>query len=138
MKPKAESGVIDLSQVQLSYRDPLTGVWNRRKYDQTIAIEWLRCLRNKSPITLILMDLDYFKQFNDSYGHMAGDECLIKIGEMLKNSFSRASDMVVRYGGEEFIVLLPDTGKEEALIVADKALYQAKDGGKNQIKFLSE
>lgn len=104
---------------QLSFKDPLTGVWNRRKYDQTIAMEWRRCLRYKRPIALILLDIDYFKEFNDSYGHMAGDECLIKIGEMLKNSLSRSSDMVARYGGEEFIVLLPDSGKEDVIKVAD-------------------
>lgn len=170
---------------QISFKDPLTGVWNRRKYDQTIAMEWRRCLRYKRPIALILVDIDYFKEFNDSYGHMAGDECLIKIGEMLKNSLSRSSDMVARYGGEEFIVLLPDSGKEETIKVADmlrlktesmniphekssvsnyvtasigatstvpdsnssyedlfkvadRALYQAKNAGRNQVRFLSE
>jgi diguanylate cyclase (GGDEF)-like protein len=62
----------------LSLKDSLTGVWNRRKYDQTVEMEWCRCLRYKKPIALILLDIDYFKEFNDSYGHMAGDECLFQ------------------------------------------------------------
>lgn len=104
---------------KLTLKDPLTGIWNRRKYDQTIEMEWSRCLRYKRPIALILLDIDYFKEFNDSYGHMAGDECLIEIGKMLDNSLSRSSDMVARYGGEEFIVLLPESGIDEAIKVAD-------------------
>ncbi len=182
---KVELEKINRDLKRLSFKDPLTGLWNRRKYDQTIALEWRRCLRYKRPISLILLDIDYFKEFNDSYGHMAGDECLIKIGEMLKNSLFRSSDMVARYGGEEFTVLLPDSGKEEAITVADmlrqkiesmnipnekslvsnyvtvsigiystvpdsnssyedlfnatdRALYQAKDNGRNQVIFLSE
>ena len=103
---------------QLSFNDPLTGVWNRRKFDQTLEIEWRRCLRNKRHLALLLIDIDNFKEVNDSYGHIAGDECLIKIAQMLKNSLSRASDMVARYGGEEFVVLLPESSKEEAIKVA--------------------
>ncbi len=169
---------------RLSYKDPLTRVWNRRKYDETIEMEWHRCLRYKRPIALLLLDIDYFKEFNDSYGHMAGDECLIKIGETLTNSLSRSSDLVARYGGEEFIVLLPDSGEDGAMKIAemlrlkiesmniphekslvsnyvtvsvgvtstvpdnkysyedlfkaaDRALYLAKDAGRNQVKFIN-
>jgi diguanylate cyclase (GGDEF)-like protein len=68
---------------------------------------------------LLAKDIDYFKQFNDFYGHMAGDECLIKIGEILKDSFGRSSDLVARYGGEEFVVLLSELGREETIKVAD-------------------
>lgn len=103
---------------ELSFKDQLTGVWNRRKYDQMVEMEWHRCLRHKRPIALILLDIDYFKEFNDSYGHMEGDKCLIKIGDILKYSLSRSSDMAARYGGEEFAVLLPDAGEEESIKVA--------------------
>ena len=189
-KEKIEQQKLELEKInknlnQLSFKDCLTGIWNRRKYDETIEIEWRRCLRYKRPIALILLDIDYFKQFNDLYGHMAGDECLIKMGDTLKKSLSRSSDMAARYGGEEFIVLLPDSGKEEAIKIAtmlriniesikiphekssvsnyvtvsigvtstipnnkssyddlfkvvDRALYQAKDAGRNQIKYLSQ
>lgn len=182
---KIELEKVNQTLMQLSFKDPLTGVWNRRKYDQTIEMEWRRCLRYERPIALILLDIDYFKGFNDSYGHMAGDECLIKIGEILKNTLSRSSDLVARYGGEEFIVLLPDSGRDEAIKVADmlrqkiesmniphekslvsnyvtvsigvtftvpninssyedlfkvvdRALYLAKDVGRNQVKYLPE
>lgn len=104
---------------QLSLKDPLTGVWNRRKYDETIDSEWRRCLRYQRPVSLILLDIDYFKQFNDAYGHMAGDECLTKVGKTIKDSLSRSTDMVARYGGEEFIVLLTDMSQEDVIKLAN-------------------
>ncbi|WP_186843658.1 diguanylate cyclase [Acetobacterium tundrae] len=103
---------------KLSLRDPLTELWNRRKYDEAIQLEWLRCLKQQNPIALLFIDVDYFKNYNDQYGHIAGDECLMKIGETLRTSLSRPTDMVVRYGGEEFIVLLSETPKEEAVNIA--------------------
>lgn len=169
-----------------SLKDPLTELWNRRKYDETINLEWNRCLRHQRSIALVLLDIDYFKEYNDYYGHLAGDQCLIKIGQTIKNSLLRSTDMAARYGGEEFIVILPETEEEEEAIkianklrekiealhipheqspvsnyvtvsigvtftipninsshedlfkVADKALYQAKADGRNQVKLLFE
>jgi diguanylate cyclase (GGDEF)-like protein len=103
---------------QLSMRDPLTGVWNRRKYNEAREKAWGRCIRYQRSFALILIDIDNFKQFNDCSGHMAGDQCLIQIAKTLDNSLSRSSEMVARYGGEEFVVLLTDLEKEEALKVA--------------------
>jgi diguanylate cyclase (GGDEF)-like protein len=113
-----ELAKINLELQRLSLNDPLTGLWNRRKYNQTIELEWLRCLKNQKPISLLFIDVDYFKKFNDQYGHVAGDDCLIRIANALRSSLMRSSDMVVRYGGEEFVVLLPETEKEYATKIA--------------------
>lgn len=102
----------------LSLNDPLTGLWNRRKYKETVGLEWQRCLNHQKPISLLFIDVDYFKNYNDLYGHAAGDECLVQIGAILKATLARPSDMAVRYGGEEFVVLLSETGKEDALKIA--------------------
>ncbi|PKM59909.1 MAG: diguanylate cyclase [Firmicutes bacterium HGW-Firmicutes-4] len=120
---KVEQQNLELEQInqelqRLSLNDPLTGLRNRRKYKETVGLEWQRCLNHHKPVSLLFIDVDYFKNYNDLYGHVAGDECLIKIGETLKASLSRSSDMAVRYGGEEFLVLLPETGKEDALKIA--------------------
>jgi diguanylate cyclase (GGDEF)-like protein len=111
---------------RLSLRDPLTELWNRRKYDETIVMEWNRCLRQHRPISLLFIDVDYFKNYNDLYGHVAGDATLIKIGNTLRTALSRPTDMVVRYGGEEFIVLLAETDKEEALSNAHRLLKKVE------------
>jgi hypothetical protein len=104
---KIEQQKLELERVnrqlqELSLKDSLTELWNRRKYDETINLEWNRCLRHQRPIALIFLDIDYFKVYNDYYGHLAGDECLTKIGQTIKNSLSRSTDMAARYGGEEF------------------------------------
>lgn len=99
---------------QLSYLDSLTGIANRRMFDQTFANEWSRCQRNKRPVSLMMIDIDYFKQFNDLYGHQKGDDCLISVAKALNSVSKRASDLVARYGGEEFIILLPETPSKEA------------------------
>jgi diguanylate cyclase (GGDEF)-like protein len=117
-----ELELINQELQKLSLRDPLTELWNRRKYDETIELEWRRCLRYKRPISLLFIDVDYFKNYNDLYGHVAGDECLMTIGETLRAALSRPTDMVVRYGGEEFIVLLAETKKDEAVYIADLLL----------------
>ena len=166
----------------ISLKDPLTGLWNRRYYDDTINKEWLRCLKNKKPISMLLLDVDYFKEYNDFYGHKKGDECLIQIAQAAKNVFKRSSDSVARYGGEEFVIII-EANKDEAIntanilrknienmkiyhqlssvspwvtvsigvtstipgnkfsykeffLTVDKALYQAKDAGRNQVVFL--
>ena len=122
-----ELELINQELQKISLRDPLTELWNRRKYDETIQLEWRRCMRYKRPISLLFIDVDYFKNYNDQYGHVAGDECLIKIGETLRTALSRPTDMVVRYGGEEFIVLLSETGRQEAIHIADMLLQKINE-----------
>ena len=102
----------------LSLKDPLTDLWNRRHYDRTIQLEWNRSLRHKYPLALMMIDIDNFKAYNDCYGHKAGDECLVKVAQTTKEFFRRASDLVVRYGGEEFVVIMPGLGKDEAVNMA--------------------
>ena len=94
---------------RLSQVDGLTGVWNRRYFDEQIEKEWARHARNEAPLSLLMIDLDNFKRFNDTYGHLEGDTCLRKVAEAMENVCSRPADLVARYGGEEFIILLPDT-----------------------------
>jgi diguanylate cyclase (GGDEF)-like protein len=98
----------------LALIDGLTGVGNRRNFDATLEAEWRRCVRAGQPLSLILVDVDYFKRYNDYYGHPAGDVCLQSIASVLKAGFTRSYDMVARYGGEEFVCILPDTPLEGA------------------------
>jgi diguanylate cyclase (GGDEF)-like protein len=99
--------------------DELTGLFNRRYYDQKILAEFRRSKRNLTPLSLIIIDIDYFKVVNDSYGHLAGDQCLVWVGNHLKKSLKRSSDMAFRYGGEEFCIILPDTDERGALAFAE-------------------
>ncbi|MFN3984232.1 MAG: diguanylate cyclase domain-containing protein [Rhodocyclaceae bacterium] len=94
---------------RLSSVDGLTGVANRRVFDETLAREWRRAARRQAPVSLLLADVDHFKQFNDHYGHQAGDECLKSVARALERALRRPSDLVARYGGEEFAMVLPDT-----------------------------
>ena len=109
-------------------KDGLTGIANRRHFDQALAAEWRRCARLGKPLALILIDIDYFKQFNDCYGHQAGDDCLIKVAQCLQSQLNRSYDLVARYGGEEFVCLLPETNlagmqdKAESLLQAIQSL----------------
>jgi diguanylate cyclase (GGDEF)-like protein len=98
----------------LSKTDSLTGLYNRRHFDKIINQEWNRGLRSHSPISCILIDIDYFKKYNDYYGHLAGDKCLVDISLVMKDAFRRAGDLIARYGGEEFIILMPATSAEDA------------------------
>jgi diguanylate cyclase (GGDEF)-like protein len=158
---------------ELATTDALTGLRNRRKFDTEILTEWRRAIRQSSTLALLLIDADHFKQFNDSFGHQAGDQALRAIADCIQVSATRAGDCAARYGGEEFAVLLPGVSANEALVVAerirlrvsalpsdpggltvsigiasltpivtmdhtdlveaaDKALYAAKDAGRNQ------
>ncbi|MDJ0703906.1 MAG: diguanylate cyclase [Leptolyngbyaceae cyanobacterium MO_188.B28] len=95
--------------------DGLTDLANRRRFEQTIEVEWSRCQRNACAMTLVIGDIDYFKQYNDSYGHQQGDVCLRKIAALWGNIFNRPSDLTARIGGEEFAIILPDTHLKQIL-----------------------
>lgn len=105
---------------ELSFKDGLTGVANRRMFDSILEVEWANARRNRQPLSLLLLDIDYFKQYNDLYGHLAGDECLKKVAETLSGAATRARDFVARYGGEEFVLILPETDAAAARLVAER------------------
>jgi diguanylate cyclase (GGDEF)-like protein len=105
---------------KLSYLDGLTGIPNRRFFDESLNNEWRRCAREKQPLALLLIDIDWFKRYNDRYGHQEGDCCLQHVAKALEKELKRGGDLVARYGGEEFVALLPNTSKEGALKVAQK------------------
>lgn len=168
---------------KLSNTDGLTAIANRRFFDEIIIQEVSRAKRKKVPLGLIIMDIDYFKKYNDLYGHQAGDNCLIVFANTIKENLKRKSDFIARYGREEFVVIVPDSNKEnilefanilrekisnlniqhelsefgkitasfgvasiipnedtseiELISLADKALYKAKENGRNKVEFLS-
>lgn len=103
----------------LSLHDPLTGLANRRHFNQFLSNEWRRSIRNRSPLSFIMFDLDHFKDYNDELGHLAGDQCLVKVGQAIRAIAGRPGDLAVRYGGEEFGLLLGNTGLEESIKVAE-------------------
>ena len=104
----------------LASLDGLTGIANRRRFDQYLEAEWQRCLRGKFELSLMLIDVDFFKNYNDCYGHLLGDDCLKQIANILQDNIQRATDLVARYGGEEFVVVLPHTPQVGALEVAQR------------------
>jgi len=106
--------------------DGLTGIPNRRHFDQALEREWKSAIRRKSPISLILTDIDYFKVYNDHYGHLPGDECLRTVGQTLVSGARRPSEIVARYGGEEFACVLPDTDLAGARHVARELLERVR------------
>ena len=113
----------------LSTRDALPGVANRRGLNDFFDMEWRRAAREEGCLSLVMIDVDDFKNFNDSQGHQAGDECLWMIALSLKDCLNRGADMVGRYGGEEFLVVLPDTPMEGALQVAEAMRQSVQDKG---------
>jgi diguanylate cyclase (GGDEF)-like protein len=166
---------------ELAMQDGLTGIANRRRFDQRFEMEWHRAHRSERPLSLLLIDVDHFKQLNDSQGHVAGDECLQTLAAALRNVVRRPGDLLARYGGDEFVALLPETDAagavrvatlmretlasqgwscnadgspatvsigcscwdsrhaataEELMEAADKALYQAKQQGRNRVEFI--
>ena len=103
----------------LSAHDDLTGLHNRRTADEFLQREWNRAVRAKSMITVLMIDVDFFKKYNDRYGHQGGDACLQRIATTMKSALNRPSDIVARYGGEEFIAVLPETDMPGAGAVAE-------------------
>jgi len=104
----------------LSYSDALTGAANRRAFDEALDGEWRRAIRSKAPLSLLMLDIDHFKSFNDTYGHQAGDKCLATVATTLGGIVRRAGDRVARYGGEEFVMLLPATDTAGSIAVAER------------------
>jgi diguanylate cyclase (GGDEF)-like protein/PAS domain S-box-containing protein len=104
----------------LSFKDGLTGVANRRLFDSVLEAEWGSARRNSQPLSLIMFDIDYFKQYNDYYGHVQGDHCLKRAAQVLSSVATRPRDFFARFGGEEFVLLMPETGAESAEKVAER------------------
>ncbi|ETR95119.1 diguanylate cyclase domain protein [Acinetobacter lactucae] len=106
----------------LSQQDALTGLANRRYLDETLDNEWRRALRHETPLTIMMVDIDYFKAYNDTLGHLKGDECLKEIAIAISSIAARSGDLVARYGGEEFLLLFPMTNAQQALIQVERLM----------------
>ena len=104
----------------MSMQDGLTGIANRRAFDLNLHKEYRRAMRSQEPLSVILLDVDFFKCFNDTYGHLKGDHCLMAVASCLQQQIHRPADMVARYGGEEFVIVLPNTAAEGALMLAER------------------
>jgi diguanylate cyclase (GGDEF)-like protein len=115
-----ESALANRALTELAHRDGLTGVRNRRFFDVALARDWKKALADRSPLSLLMVDIDYFKQYNDAYGHMLGDDCLKSVARCLSEAVGSAN-FVSRYGGEEFAILLPNRGALDAREVAERA-----------------
>ncbi|MBT0587292.1 GGDEF domain-containing response regulator [Alteromonas oceanisediminis] len=114
---------------KLARIDGLTEVANRRSFDETLVREWHRCKRAGQPLSLLLVDVDEFKKFNDLYGHAMGDRCLRSVAKVLVDVFKRASDLVARFGGEEFAVIMPNTTQRDAVALGNVALQKMVEQG---------
>lgn len=127
-RKKIEAALVKANQKleQLATVDGLTGIANRRRFDEYLYFEWLRLFREKLPLSLILCDVDYFKLYNDTYGHLAGDFCLQHVAAALRQSVNRNSDLVARYGGEEFAVILSNTNANGAYHIAETIRKQVE------------
>ena len=121
-RKKTEARVFELQKEleALSYRDGLTNVANRRMFDSALEVEWANATNNRTPLSMIMLDIDYFKQYNDHYGHIRGDECLKQVAAVLSKAATRARDFFARYGGEEFVLILPEADAKAALQVAQR------------------
>ncbi|GGX08416.1 diguanylate cyclase [Undibacterium macrobrachii] len=106
--------------------DGLTGIANRRRFDEQLQIDWRQCIRQEQPMSILMIDVDYFKQYNDLYGHLKGDECLVQIAKILKSVTQRPIDLVARYGGEEFVCILPNTDLKGAVKLAEQMLTKTR------------
>lgn len=127
-RKKTEEQLLTLQKQleEYSYKDGLTGVANRRMFDTVLATEWANAQRTRQPLSLILLDIDHFKQFNDHYGHVQGDDCLKSVGQALSRAASRPRDFVGRFGGEEFVLVLPETDEAAARHIAERCRQQVR------------
>lgn len=116
----AELQILNSKLAALSMTDGLTGIANRRHFDQVLVSEWTRALRQGQPLAVGLLDVDWFKKYNDFYGHQAGDDCLRTVARTFAATVCRTGDLVARYGGEEFIFIAPNTGADNALLMAKR------------------
>ncbi|HEY9859736.1 MAG TPA: diguanylate cyclase [Candidatus Obscuribacterales bacterium] len=105
---------------QLAALDGLTQIANRRKFDEHLDLHWQQMAREQTPLAVILCDIDYFKEYNDTYGHLAGDDCLRKVAQALAQAVNRPYDLIARYGGEEFAAILPQTDQLGAIAIAHR------------------
>lgn len=121
-RKKTEEALITLQKEleALSFKDGLTGVPNRRRFDAILEREWTDARRNCQPLSMIMLDIDYFKQYNDQYGHIQGDECLKRVARALNSAATRSRDFFGRFGGEEFVLVLPETDEKSAAKVAER------------------
>lgn len=119
---KIEKELVEVNESlsKLTNLDGLTGIANRRAFNEKLKYEWKRSRRSKSPLSLVMLDIDYFKRFNDTYGHQQGDECLKQVAMVLEATVTRTGDLVARYGGEEFVVILPDTDQNGGRKIAEE------------------
>ena len=132
LKKKVQERTVQLQQANMelerkSNTDGLTNIFNRRYFDQQLIIQWKHHRRKSLPISLILCDIDFFKQYNDTYGHQAGDDCLKTVADILNKSANRPHDLVARYGGEEFVLLLPETDAKGALAICESLKESVSD-----------
>ena len=120
-RKQAESALQQANEelARLSTTDGLTGLANRRHFDAVLQAEWLKLRREKQPLSLVMADVDFFKRYNDTYGHQPGDRCLSSVAQAIRSQLKRPSDLAARYGGEEFAAILPGTGPEGARHVAE-------------------
>ena len=121
-RKKTEEKLINLQKEleALSFKDGLTGIANRRRFDACLELEWASARRSEQPLSVILLDIDFFKQFNDLYGHIAGDQCLTSVAQTLALAIARPRDIAARFGGEDFVILLPETDEVGAQEVAER------------------
>ncbi len=121
-RKETEQKLLDLQKEleELSFKDGLTGVSNRRMFDSVLEREWVKARRDKQPLSLLLIDIDFFKQYNDFYGHILGDDCLKQVAQTLSTVATRSRDFFARFGGEEFVMVLPETDAEAAKIIAER------------------
>lgn len=109
----------DLLEAQASI-DPVTGIANRRRFDEALRLEWKRAARDREPLSMLMLDLDFFKKYNDSYGHSVGDHCLRQVGLAMADALARPADFAARYGGEEFVMVLPGCSAAGAQAIAER------------------
>ena len=120
--------------LKLATTDRLTGLANRHYFAEFWEVEWKAAVRNSTPISAIMIDIDYFKSFNDTFGHQKGDDCLKQVAQRIKKTLKRPRDLAVRYGGEEFLVVLPNTNREGAITIAKTIQLEIRSLGISHCK----